>query len=65
MIDKNTELKVVKKEAYGTEHWYIVDREAAVFVTSLTGRLAVKASDLSALRALGVNIEVSPTQVSQ
>jgi hypothetical protein len=52
-------IKVHEKAVYGQTLLYVTDKDQAVVVATLTGKKTVGNSDLAALRALGLTIEVT------
>ena len=64
---RGTKMKTIKveiKNVYGNEMIYVVGELDKKIVATLTGKKTVSRSDISALRDLGITVELAASSVS-
>lgn len=52
-------IKCYEKQVYGNTHIYCFDADVAKSLSVLTGKKTITRSDINALRALGLNVELT------
>ncbi len=57
-LTSKTTIKCYEKEVYGNVHIYCFDVDVARHLTVLTGKKTITRSDINALKALGLTVEL-------